>query len=199
MRAARLRRRKVAPEIRSDPITISHPDSGNESKRWIPPEITLWSSIAPENTLPETINMKIPSTKKVNFFTMVPSVEFGIAVKDRRSGNIPQKDSHSRHRLTFVICRYRCTGDAKGEHAKSSRYEAKSGLLCKNLHESVLNLRFAPLLARGSNATRVSAKRLSMNDKAQLFGQMPSYESTGSLASQLHFIPVRHACCLAGR
>jgi hypothetical protein len=51
---------------------MSHTDSGNESKRCMPPEITLWSSRAPENTLPEIINKNMPQRKYVIFFTVLP-------------------------------------------------------------------------------------------------------------------------------
>src|ERR1700756_278035 len=130
--------------------------------------------------------MKIPSIKKVNFFTMVPSVEFGIAVRHPGSGKVPPKKLHSQDWLTFVVCSYRCTGDAKGEHAKSSRYKAKSWSLCKNLHENVLNLRFTPLLTGGSKATRLSAKRLILKDKAQFRWQIATYAGSSPLAGELH-------------
>ncbi len=51
---------------------MSHADSGNESKRCMPSEITLWSSRAPENTLPEIINKNMPQRKYVIFFTVLP-------------------------------------------------------------------------------------------------------------------------------
>jgi hypothetical protein len=154
--------------------------------------------MAPESTLPETINMKIPSTKQVNFFTMVPSVECGTTLQPRRSSKVPQKGSHSSYRLTFVVCMYRCTGDAKAEHAKSSRYRAKSWSLCKNLHENGLTLRLKPSLTRGSKAACVSDNPLIMKEKGPLFGPMQSIKGGDPLASQLHFVPMRHACCPAG-
>src|ERR1700686_4172424 len=156
-------------------------------------EITLWSSRAPEHALPKIRSKKTPIIEQVNFFTMVPSVEFIIASGNYNGRRAHAEELKTRTLLTFVVTLGRCTTDAKAVRAKSSTYGAKFDLPCKTLQQSVPHSRHNSGRDGGLEWGSILRKPMTINDKQQVTRHVETCRGGPLMAHQFYSLLVRRA------